>query len=129
MKQIRELLNYYGVNYIERCWSKDPPSVEEISNILSIPAIDIYDLLSTQSRLFIQNKEVVAKMPLSQFKQFICQKPQLLRPLTIQANKLVVGYSEEELRMFIDKNYKKRLRMNAIMRAYSLFENQTEIGV
>jgi regulatory protein spx len=66
------------------------------------------DIISTRSKVFNENNLNIDDMKQSELEQFIIENPSVLRrPIIIDDNKFQVGYNDDDIRVFIPREFRK----------------------
>jgi|SRR6056300_397808 regulatory protein spx len=80
----------------------------EIQDILSLTEFGVTDIISTRSKVFMDNHIDIDSMTMSQLYDFIMENPSVLRrPLITDGQNLQVGYNEDDIRVFIPKDLRR----------------------
>ncbi|WP_048602600.1 Spx/MgsR family RNA polymerase-binding regulatory protein [Rubeoparvulum massiliense] len=91
-----------GINYEERHLLKDPPSIEELKDIMRLTTNGFDDILSTRSQKYKELDMDIEDMNMTQLLEMISEEPRLLRrPLIIDGEHLIVGYNKSALRSIL----------------------------
>lgn len=77
---------------------------EDIKEMISKSENGTDDIISTRSKIFLENDINFDDMTISQLCDFILANPTILkRPIIVDDRRLQVGYNEEEIRTFIPR--------------------------
>lgn len=111
-RKVANWLNEAGYSFIERRIDTKPFTESEIKKLLILSKNGFEDLLSVRSFGKL-NKESgykyqLEEMTVNQLVKLMLEYPTLLkRPLLIKGKLLIVGYSEQKMRMLIPKESKR----------------------
>lgn len=80
----------------------------DLQNILSLTENGVTDIISTRSKVFMDNNIDLESLTMSQLYDFVIENPSVLRrPLIIDQENLQVGYNEDDIRVFIPKDLRR----------------------
>ncbi len=80
----------------------------DLQNILSLTENGVTDIISTRSKVFMDNNIDLESLTMSQLYDFVIANPSVLRrPLIIDQQNLQVGYNEDDIRVFIPKDLRR----------------------
>jgi regulatory protein spx len=97
-RKTKAWLNEHGVHYKERHLMKDPPSVDELMQIIKMTTNGTEEILSTRSRTFKQLNVNVEELKISELIELLIEEPRLLkRPIITDGERLIVGYNRQAL--------------------------------
>lgn len=78
---------------------------EDVKQILSLTDNGVEDIVKKSEFEFFEDKTV------NQFVQAVVEEPTILKtPIMVSSGKLVIGYNEEEIRLFMTREQKKKER-------------------
>lgn len=87
-----------GVSYEERHLYKNPPTSEELKNIITMTNNGTDEILSTRSHYYKNLDMDLDEMKFNDFVDFLAQEPKLLkRPILTSGDNLIVGYNKNAL--------------------------------
>ncbi|MFY0545203.1 Spx/MgsR family RNA polymerase-binding regulatory protein [Brevibacillus sp. H7] len=88
-----------GVTYEERHLFKNPPTAEELLEIIKMTTNGMDEILSTRSQRF-RNLEVdINDMTVSELLEMLSEEPQLLkRPILTNGEQLIIGYNQSAMK-------------------------------
>jgi len=90
-----------GINYEERHLFKNPPSSNELLEIIKKTSNGLEEILSTRSQMFKDLDVDIESLKLSEFLEILSNEPRLLkRPILTDGQKLVVGYDKPALEQY-----------------------------
>jgi len=90
-----------GVNYEERHLFKNPPSVNELMDIIKKTNNGLEEILSTRSQLYKNLDINIEDLKVSELLELLSKEPRLLkRPILTDGNNLVVGYNKPALEQY-----------------------------
>jgi regulatory protein spx len=93
-RKAKAFLKEKGIAYDERHLFKNPPSVEELLEIIKMTNNGTDDILSTRSRTFKELDKNIEDMTISELLEMISEEPRLLRrPIIFDGENLIVGYN------------------------------------
>jgi regulatory protein spx len=80
----------------------------DLQHILALTENGVNDIISTRSKVFMDNNVDLESITLSQLYEFIIENPSVLRrPLIIDDENLQIGYNEDDIRVFIPKDLRR----------------------
>lgn len=107
-RKAKKWFNEHKVEYIEKNLFTQKITDEDIDLMLKNCENGFEDIISTRSKIILENKVDVNQMTVKELKKFIIDNPSILRrPIIIDDNKLQVGYNDEEIRTFIPKRLRE----------------------
>jgi regulatory protein spx len=93
-RKAKAFLKEKGVDYDERHLFKNPPSVEELLEIIKMTNNGTDDILSTRSRKFKELDKDIEDMTVSELLEMVSEEPRLLRrPIIFDGENLIIGYN------------------------------------
>lgn len=97
-------LKDYNIPFIERNIIKQPPSKNEINEILSLTEKGTEDIISTRSKAFQDLKINMNELTMHQLYQLIFDHPEILKkPILVDERRIQIGYNESEIRQFVPR--------------------------
>ncbi len=91
-----------NIPYLERNMMKDPLTIGELKGILRLTLEGTDDILATKSQVYKETK--IDELTLKDLLQLIYRHRELLRsPIIMDNKKMLVGYSQDEIRQFIPR--------------------------
>lgn len=103
-RKARDWLRDNQIPFRERNMRIDPLSVEELKQLLQLTYNGIGDLISTKSKVYedLDLADRLDNISLSEAIDLLSQHPDLLRrPIIFDRRRLLCGFNQEEIRMFI----------------------------
>lgn len=92
------------IDYVERNILAEPPTLEEIKEILRMTEDGTDEIISKRSKTFQQLNLNLDNIKLQDLYELIQEHPGLLRrPIIIDEKRLQVGYNEDEIRRFLPR--------------------------
>lgn len=80
----------------------------DIQSILSHTENGVHDIISTRSKVFMENDIDIDDMTMNELYEFIIENPSVLRrPLIVSDENLQIGYNEDDIRVFIPKEIRR----------------------
>lgn len=80
----------------------------DIQSILSHTENGVHDIISTRSKVFMENDIDIDSMTMNELYEFIIENPSVLRrPLIVSDENLQIGYNEDDIRVFIPKEIRR----------------------
>ncbi|TCS84433.1 Spx/MgsR family RNA polymerase-binding regulatory protein [Tepidibacillus fermentans] len=100
-RKTKAWLTEKGVLYEERHLFKNPPSVEELKEILKRVPNGTDELLSTRSQLFKNLDIDIEELKVSELLEMLSKDPRLLkRPIVLDEENVVIGYNKPALEQY-----------------------------
>lgn len=111
----RQWLEAHGIEFKEKNFSVDSPTVQDLKRILSLTEHGVDDIISARSKDYPEIAPKLPEMPLNEALKLLCDHPKLLRrPIIISDSKIQVGFNEDDIRQFIPRTV-RRLKFNALL--------------
>ncbi|WP_438341063.1 Spx/MgsR family RNA polymerase-binding regulatory protein [Lactiplantibacillus plantarum] len=111
----RQWLEAHGIEFKEKNFSVDSPTVQDLKRILSLTEHGVDDIISARSKAYPEIAPKLPEMPLNEALKLLCDHPKLLRrPIIISDSKIQVGFNEDDIRQFIPRPV-RRLKFNALL--------------
>ncbi|MGQ4665856.1 Spx/MgsR family RNA polymerase-binding regulatory protein [Metabacillus halosaccharovorans] len=108
-RKAKHLLKTQNVDFQERHLFRDPPTIDELKDLLRLTTEGIDEILATRSQTYKDLKIDVNELSLSELLKLINQDPKLLRrPIITDGQQLVVGYNLHELSKVVKKKEVQR---------------------
>ncbi|MCP6717249.1 Spx/MgsR family RNA polymerase-binding regulatory protein, partial [Klebsiella pneumoniae] len=108
-------LEAHGIEFKEKNFSVDSPTVQDLKRILSLTEHGVDDIISARSKDYPEIAPKLPEMPLNEALKLLCDHPKLLRrPIIISDSKIQVGFNEDDIRQFIPRPV-RRLKFNALL--------------
>lgn len=83
-------------------------TISDLQKILALTENGVTDIISTRSKVFMDNNIDLESLTMSQLYEFVIENPSVLRrPLIIDQQNLQVGYNEDDIRVFIPKDLRR----------------------
>jgi regulatory protein spx len=97
-RKVKAILKEKGVSFEERHLFRDPPTEEELLEMMKLTTNGIDEILSKRSQTFKKLNVNIEDLKLSEFLNLLSEEPRLLRkPLLMDGEKLIIGYNREAL--------------------------------
>ena len=90
-----------GVPFEERHLFKNPPSVEELMEIIKKTENGLDEILSTRSQMFKSLNVEIDDLKVSELLEILSKEPKLLKkPIIMNNDNLVIGYNKPALEQY-----------------------------
>lgn len=97
-----------NIPYVEKNIFSVKLTRSDIQAILSLTENGVTDIISTRSKVFVDNDLDIEAMSMNELYDFIIDNPSVLRrPLIISDDNLQIGYNEDDIRVFIPKELRR----------------------
>ncbi|GBF12612.1 Spx/MgsR family RNA polymerase-binding regulatory protein [Tepidibacillus infernus] len=97
-RKTKAWLSEKGVSYEERHLFKNPPTVDELLEIVKKTNNGLEEILSTRSQMFKNLDVDIEELKLSQLLDLLSKEPRLLkRPILTDGENIVIGYDKPAL--------------------------------
>ncbi|MGD9678749.1 MAG: Spx/MgsR family RNA polymerase-binding regulatory protein [Vulcanibacillus sp.] len=94
-RKAKAWLSEQGVSFEERHLYKEPPTSEELMNIIKKTHNGTEEILSTRSQYFKNLDIDIENMKVSEFLEFLSREPKLLkRPILTNGENIIIGYNK-----------------------------------
>lgn len=88
-----------GVNYVERHLFKNPPSAEELLEIIKMTTNGMDEILSTRSQKFKNLDVDIDDMTVRELLELLSEDPRLLkRPILTDGENVIIGYNQSAMK-------------------------------
>jgi regulatory protein spx len=88
-----------GVSYEERHLFKNPPTAEELLEIIKMTTNGLEEILSTRSQRFKNLDVDINDMTVSELLEMLSEEPQLLkRPILTNGEQVIIGYNQSAMK-------------------------------
>ncbi len=97
-RKAKAWLKENGIEYEERHLFKNPPTVEELKEIVKRTMNGMDDILSTRSQKYKELEVDIEDLKMSELLEMLSEEPRLLRrPIILDGDNLIVGFNREAL--------------------------------
>ena len=108
-RKARNWLSYNRIPFEEKRIYKGKFEADELKKILKLLPTGVDDLVSTRSKAYANLRVNLDELLLSEAIQLFINTPSLIKvPILVQENKVLVGFNEEIVRVFIPKKVRKK---------------------
>lgn len=91
-----------GVAYKERHLFKNPPSAEELLEIIKMTTNGLEEILSTRSQKFKNLDVDIEDMTVSELLELLSEDPRLLkRPILTDGENVIIGYNQSAMKSLL----------------------------
>lgn len=117
-RKARAWLSKHEVAFEEHNIITSPLNKEELLQILSFTENGTEDIISTRSKVFQKLAIDVDELSTSSLMELISENPSLLRrPIILDKKRMQIGFNEDEIRVFLPRDYRKQELKQATIRA------------
>lgn len=110
-RNIEAWLKNNDVEYIRRNMNHEPPTVEELINMLRRTNNGLDDIILEQSELIQEMGKEINNLSLKDMLTFLSEHPDAIKaPLLFTDNHFFRGYNEDELRKILPRHKKLEIR-------------------
>lgn len=103
-RKVKKWFDENGIPYVAKSIFSSDFTKADIKEMISKSENGTDDIISTRSKIFLENDINFDDMTISQLCEFILANPTVLkRPIIVDDHRLQVGYNEEEIRTFIPR--------------------------
>jgi len=97
-RKAKAWLQEHGVTYQERHLFKNPPSAEELLEMIKKTSNGLDEILSTRSQLFKNLDVDINELTVRELLEMLSEEPRLLkRPILTDGENLIIGYNKEAM--------------------------------
>lgn len=101
-RKAKKWFDDHRIPYVAKSIFSNEFTAEDVMSILQKSENGTDDIISTRSKIVMENDINFEDMTISQLISFILENPSILkRPLIVDDRRLQVGYNEDEIRTFI----------------------------
>ncbi len=98
-RKAKAWLTENGVAYVERHLFKNPPSAEELLEIIKMTSNGVDELLSTRSQKFKNLDIDIEDLTVRELLEFLSEEPRLLkRPILTDGENVIIGYNQSAMK-------------------------------
>jgi regulatory protein spx len=113
-KKARDWLGNHQIPYVERNLAKEPLTVDEIRSMITMHEDGLEGLISKRNQQYKELETALDDMTLTEAMTYLAEHPAILRrPMVTDWQKLQVGYHEEDIRMFLSRDFRDAEMRNA----------------
>lgn len=117
-RKARTWLINHDVAFQEHNIITSPLSPKELMSILQFTQNGTEDIISTRSKIFQRLSIDVDDLSVSDLIDLIAKNPGLLRrPIILDHKRMQIGFNEDEIRVFLPRDYRKQELKQATIRA------------
>ena len=103
-RRARKWLDDHNMQYVERDMIKEPPTMEELQEILSRTENGTEDIISTRSKAFKDLGIDINDLTMKKLYMIIHENPNILtKPIILDEKRIQIGYHEDEIRKFVSR--------------------------
>ncbi len=101
-RKTKAWLSQNGIKYEERHLFKNPPTVEELREMIKMTTNGLDEILSTRSNKFKDLDVDINEMRLNELLALLSEEPRLLRrPILTDGENLIVGYNQSAMKCLL----------------------------
>lgn len=109
-KKAIQWLKDHKIEYVEKNLFTEPITRDDIRVMLENTENGFEDIISTRSKIISTQNIDIDSMSYNQLIEFIINNPSILRrPIIVDDAKLQVGYNDDDIRVFIPKEFRKQI--------------------
>lgn len=109
-RKAKQWFNEHRIVFKEKNMFSNPVTKEDIIKILENTENGFEDIISTRSKIIVENNIDIDSMKFNDLVDFIIKNPSVLRrPIIVDDNKLQVGYNDEDIRIFIPRELRRKI--------------------
>lgn len=121
----KKWLDRYGIPFKEHNIFTQPPTTEEIREILALTENGTEEIISKRSKGYKKIKDIIDGVSLNDLSDMITTDPHILRrPIIKDEHRLQVGYNEEDIRKFLPRNIRQRELYRVIDESRMLYDRK-----
>jgi regulatory protein spx len=107
-RKAKEWFEKHSIPYVERNIFKNPLTVHELQEVLSLTSEGTDEIIATRSKVYKDLELDFEDLSLMELLNLVEQHPGLLRnPIIIDNKKMVIGYNEDDIRKFLPRKIRK----------------------
>lgn len=109
-RKARRWLDEHRIQYEEKNIFHQDLKYEDILEMLKCAEHGFDDIISTRSKVIRESNTVLNELTIRDAINFVLTNPSILkRPIIIGNGKIQVGYNEEEIRVFIPRDLRRKI--------------------
>ncbi|KXT29366.1 regulatory protein spx [Candidatus Phytoplasma oryzae] len=114
-QKAKKWLELHNIHYKEKNLNNFTLTESDIDLILSYEEIDFTKIISTRSKIFKEQQIDLFSLKTQQVKKFIVKNPGICKkPIICNSKSIVIGYNQEDIRIFMPKNLRQYIIRNNI---------------
>ncbi|WP_026314352.1 transcriptional regulator Spx [Allofustis seminis] len=103
-RRARDWLDEHNMSYVERDIIKEPPTMEELQEILSRTENGTGDIISSRSKAFKDLNINIDELSMNTLYKVIQENPNILKkPILLDEKRIQIGYHEDDIRKFVSR--------------------------
>ena len=112
-KKAKKWMDSYGITYTEKQLVSSKLTKEDIFEMLLGSENGFEDIISKRSKIIKENKLDLYGLKVKEMVDFIINEPSVLRrPIILKNQIMQVGYNDQDIRVFLPKEQRKKLVFN-----------------
>jgi regulatory protein spx len=117
-RKAKAWLKEHQIDHKERNIFAEPLNAEELKSLLKLTDNGTEDLISQRSKVFQKLDIDFDDLSMTQLLKLVQEHPSLLRrPMIADEKRLLIGFNEEEIRVFLPRELKKMEMKDTRLRA------------
>lgn len=111
-RKAKKWMDSFGIRYVEKNIFNVALTKQDIFAILSNTERGFEDIISMRSKVIVDGNYDLEEMTTGQLVEFIMKNPSVLRrPIIINEKAMQVGYNDEEIRVFLPRELRRKIVM------------------
>jgi regulatory protein spx len=108
----------HEIKHIERNIFADPLTAEELKGLLTLTENGTEDLISQRSKVFQKLDIDFEELSMNELLALVQEHPSLLRrPMMSDGKRLLIGFNEDEIRVFLPRELKRLSQRESRLKA------------
>jgi regulatory protein spx len=117
-RKAKAWLEMHQISFERRNIFSKPLQPEELKALLRLTDEGTEEIISRRLKVFQKLDIDFDDLPLPKLLELVQQNPSLLRrPMITDGKRLLIGFNEEEIRMFLPRSFKKAAILDARLRS------------
>lgn len=117
-RKAKQWLVDHNLPFIERNLNKEPLRAEDVKAMLRLTEDGTEELISTRSKIFSELTIDLDDMSINKLIDLIVLYPSLLkRPIILDDQRMQIGYNDDEIRRFLQREVRQRELIRATFKA------------
>lgn len=117
-RKAKQWLVDHNLPFIERNLNKEPLRAEDVKAMLRLTEDGTEELISTRSKIFSELTIDLDDMSINKLIDLIVMYPSLLkRPIILDDQRMQIGYNDDEIRRFLQREVRQRELIRATFKA------------
>ncbi|MGK0550924.1 transcriptional regulator Spx [Enterococcus faecalis] len=108
-RKAKKWLLDHDIEFVEHNIMREPMTERDLMQILQLTENGTSDIISTRSKVYARLDADLESLTVKELIHLLQENPSLLRrPLIVDERRLHIGYNEDEIRVFLPAEFRKK---------------------